>query len=93
MKKGIFLIATVLSVISFAFAGILLGIYFTQENPGMIMVFLVPLLVFGILFTAIAFLLKAVKNVELSPILIRLHYINLFLFVLGLVALIFTLSE
>jgi len=93
MRKVIFLSLTAVSIISYVLAGLLLGIYFTQESPGMIMVFLVPLLISGILFAVIAVLFKKVKKFELGPFSVWIHYLNLILFVFGLIALIYTFSE
>lgn len=93
MKKTIFLSLTILSILSYVFAGLLLGIYFTEGNPGMIMVFLVPLLVSGLLIAIIAFLLKKVKKVEFNQFYALLHYLNIILVLFGIIALIYTFIE
>ena len=93
MKKYIFLIFTVLSVISYAGAGLLLGIHFTENSAGMIMIFLIPLLVFGLLTGITAWGIKKTKNLELSQVLGSFHYLNLILMFLGLITLIYVFFE
>lgn len=84
---------TILSILNYASAGLLFRIYFTAESPGMIMIYLIPLLVSGLLFGIIAFLLKKLKKPELNQFSIWLHYLNLLLIISGIIALIYTLSE
>jgi hypothetical protein len=93
MKKGIFLIFTILSLVSYTFSGLLLGIHFTEESPGMIMIFLIPLLITGLLSGIIAFFIKKTQKLELKQFSVWLHYLNLILILLGIIVLIYTFYE
>jgi len=93
MKKIIFLIFTILSLISYVFAGFLLGIHFTDKSPGMVMIFLIPLLISGLLTGIIALYIKKTKNLKLKQFLVWLHYLNLTLVFLGILALIYAFLE
>lgn len=93
MKKLIFLSLTILSILSYVFAGLLFRVYFTEESPEMIMIYLIPLLISGLLFGVIAFLLKKVKKIELNQFYMLLHYLNLILIVFGAVALVYAFNN
>ena len=85
--------STIISLISYFFAGLLLWIHYTDQSPGMIMVFMIPLLIAGLLFGIIAIIIKKMKNLELNQVFIRLHNMNLALIVLGIGTLIYALYE
>ncbi|NER18300.1 hypothetical protein [Spongiivirga citrea] len=90
MNKTVFVILSILSIISYIIAGILLTIYFTEESPGMIMIFLIPTLLAGLVFGVIAFFLKRNKKFITNPFLNGLYYLNIALMVVGLAALVYT---
>ena len=93
MKEIIFLIFTLLSLISYVFAGFLFGFHFSDKSAGMIMIFLIPLLISGLVTGIIAIYIKKTKNLKLNQFLIWLHYLNLILVFLGILALIYAFLE
>ena len=93
MKKAAFLIFTIVSLIGYVLSGILLGIHFTQESPGMIMIFLIPLLIVGLSTGIIAFTIKSTQKLELKQFSVWLHYLNLLLIILGTIVLVYTFYE
>ncbi len=93
MKRILFIIFTVVSITSYIFSGFLLGMHFTDEKPGMTMIFLVPLLVVGLVSGIIAFFIKKTKHLEFKRFSIWLHYLNLVLIILGILALIYVFTN
>ncbi len=93
MKKIFFVIFTVISITSYTISGLLLAINLTDENPGMVMIFLVPFLIIGVASGIIALLIKQIKSLELKQFLTWLHYLNLILIPLSIIALIYVFKN
>jgi len=93
MKKIFFIILTIISIGSYILSGFLLKAHFTDEKIGMVMVFLIPLLIIGLISGVVAYFLKRSKILELNQFLVRLHYFNLLLIFLGMIALIYVSTK
>ena len=90
ISKLIFMFFTVVSIISYVFAGILFAVYFAVNNPGMILIMLVPLLIFGLFTGIIALLVKLLRKKPLNLFSRRMHNLNVVLIIVGIIALIYS---
>ena len=90
MGKLIFMFFSIVSIICYVFSGILFVIHFTVNNPGMILIFLVPLLIYGLLSGIIALVVKLLIKKPLKRFTIRMYNLNVVLIFVGIIALIYS---
>ncbi|MEE9438658.1 MAG: hypothetical protein V3V14_06625 [Saprospiraceae bacterium] len=93
MKKAGFIIFTLISIVSYVYSGLLLGMHFSDNDPGMVLILLVPLLIGGLVSGLAAYLIKKLLKLELNQFSKWLHFISLALMVFGSIALIYTINS
>ncbi len=93
MKKTFFITLTLLSIFSYGIAGDMIRTHYSEESYGMMLIFLIPSLLFGLVTGGIALYLKRTKAFELNRFLVGLHYVNLLLLVFGIAALVYVFFE
>lgn len=77
MKTTIFLILTIIALLTFAVAALVLTIALNASSAGMIAVFYLPMLTTAFGVSLLALLLKTLQKIQLGKVATVFHYLNI----------------
>lgn len=84
MKNTIFLVLTIIGLLTFAVAALVLTIALSDSSAGMIAVFYLPTLMVAFGASLSAFLLKTLQKLQLGKVAKVFHFLNIAVLILSI---------